>query len=807
VGRKKDCEIRVMDRGPTTELKTADVRRRRQFRARFPLAYAASYLLDGVVLALFAATGTIASWVPVAYTLAGCASAAVFYALLISGKCERSSDEFLMLPQVCVALAIMGVFLCAAPRVGFFFLGTIFIVMGFGSLQIRWRATAALWVITILTTGLILSTGSGVSVLPYSSPAERCLDWIWFGLTLGRTVLLGLIGSDWRESAHRRKEELKKVLARLHAKAIELQIVDARNAAMLSAMPDTLLRIDAQGVVLEVRVPKEARGGHYWPVQGQAFTQGYPPDAAQRLAAAVQRARQSGADQHVEYSLCQGEEPPSFFEARITMINEGEVLGLLRDITERKQAEARVARLAYFDSLTGLPNRAAFMDRLAREVRRAKRKAGRFGLLFLDLDGFKQINDTMGHNCGDQALLWTADRLRDALRPIDTVSLSPTLPTELSIARLGGDEFTLLITDVSGPEDVLSVAQRIGTVMRQPFAINGREFTLTSSIGVAVYPEDGPDAQTLLKHADTAMYHAKRLGRDNSQMYRAALTEQAVNRLELDTSLRGALGRGEFRLLYQPLIDVASGRMRAVEALIRWEHPLRGLIAPLTFIPLAEENGLISAIGQWVLQRACADLASWRHAGLPLHVAVNLSPKQLNRADLVPTVLQILAENALSPEHLELEITEGAVMENFATTVAALSAFRKHKIRIALDDFGTGYSSLSYLLQMPIDIIKVDRSFIARLSEDELGASIMQAILALAQTLGAGVTAEGVETLQQATTLQAMRCQTMQGYFFSPPVAADQIPELARRQWSTAAARTDAQPEDLLPSPAVHALR
>jgi len=515
----------------------------------------------------------------------------------------------------------------------------------------------------------------------------------------------------------------------------------------------------------------------------------------------VQRARQTGVDQHVEYSLGDGAGQMSFFEARMTMIDQGEVLGLLRDITERKQAEARVARLAYFDSLTGLPNRAAFMDRLGREVRRAKRKGGRFGLLFLDLDGFKQINDTMGHNCGDQVLLWTADRLRDALRPADALSHAGSLDgQQRSMARLGGDEFTLLITDIKGPEDVLLVAHRIGAVMRRPFEISGREFTLTSSIGVAVYPEDGPDAQTLLKHADTAMYHAKRSGRDNSQMYRAALTEQAINRLELDTSLRVALGRGEFELLYQPLIDTSCGRMRAAEALIRWQHPVRGLIAPLTFIPLAEENGLISAIGQWVLQRACADLACWQRAGLDLRVAVNLSPKQFNRPELVQTVLDTLAQAALLPEQLELEITEGAVMENFATTVAALTAFRKHGIRIALDDFGTGYSSLSYLLQMPIDVIKVDRSFIGRLSEGGLGDSIMQAILALAKTLGASVTAEGVETLTQAAALQTMSCHNMQGYFFSPPVAAQMIPELARRQWCLARLPAHA-PQEALPAP------
>ncbi len=774
-----------MHSASTKDLVSADVRRRRRFRARFPLAYAASYFLDGVILALYALAGTVPGWVPVVYSAVGCASAAAFYFLLLSGYGERGSDKFLMVPQVCVALTVMFVFLAYVPRLAYFFLGTIFIVMGFGSLQIRWRATALLWAIAVVVTGLILYTRADGSLPLYGTQAERHLAWVWFVLTLGRLVMLGLIGSGWRSRAYRGKEQLKDVLARLEARTAELQLADARNAAMLSAMPDTLLRIDEGGEVLEVRVPEEARAGRYWPVAGQRFAQGYPPDAGQRLLAAVQRARASGVDQHVEYSLSEAGAQPSFFEARFTMINAHETLGLLRDITERKEAEARVARLAYFDSLTGLPNRAAFLDRLGREVRRAKRKGGRFGLLFLDLDGFKQINDTLGHNSGDQVLLWTADRLRDALRPADAISHQGlSVELEASMARLGGDEFTLLITDVKSPEDVLAVAHRIGALMRRPFALDGREFTLTSSIGVAVYPEDGPDAHTLLKHADTAMYHAKRSGRDNSQMYRAALTEQALNRLELETSLRVALPRGEFALRYQPLIDMARARVCAVEALIRWEHPERGLIAPLTFIPLAEETGLISAIGHWVLQRACADLAAWRAQGLELRVAVNLSPKQFGRSDLVQTVLQTLAQNALAAEHLELEITEGAVMENFATTVATLNSLRRHGVRIALDDFGTGYSSLSYLLQIPIDVIKVDRSFIGRLSEGGLSDSIVGAILALAKTLGVSVTAEGVETLKQAATLKAMACQNLQGYYFSPPVPAHDVPALVQRSWT-----------------------
>jgi EAL domain-containing protein (putative c-di-GMP-specific phosphodiesterase class I) len=333
--------------------------------------------------------------------------------------------------------------------------------------------------------------------------------------------------------------------------------------------------------------------------------------------------------------------------------------------------------------------------------------------------------------------------------------------------------------------------------MHRPFEIDGRDFTLTSSIGIAVYPADGTDAQTLLKHADSAMYHAKRLGRDNSQLYSASFTRQAMDRLDLDNGLRGALGRDEFHLLYQPVVDLSSGRMISVEALVRWQHPVRGLIPPSMFIPIAEENGVISAIGQWVLEKACADLSDWQRSGLALRLAINISPRQFGRTDLVSSVLDTLHRNGLVPEQLELEITEGAVIEKFVATVAALHAFRDHGVRIAMDDFGTGYSSLSYLRQIPIDIIKIDRSFVGRLTEGGRSASIVEAILALARAFGVSVTAEGVETPEQARALIAMSCQNAQGYYFSRPVPAEQIAQLASRDWRIAELAGDA-PEQAL---------
>jgi len=333
---------------------------------------------------------------------------------------------------------------------------------------------------------------------------------------------------------------------------------------------------------------------------------------------------------------------------------------------------------------------------------------------------------------------------------------------------------------------VLAVAQRIIETMRKPFEIDGRSVTLTSSIGIAVYPADGADAQTLLKHADSAMYHAKRQGRDNSQLYSASFTQQAEDRLDLDNGLRGALARDEFHLLYQPVVDLASGRLVSVEALVRWQHPVRGLIPPSAFIPIAEENGVISAIGNWVLRQACADLAQWLRAGLDLRVAVNVSPRQFGSPELVPSVLEALRHNGLKPQQLEIEITEGAVIDNYVATLAALHAFREHGVRVALDDFGTGYSSLSYLRQIPIDIIKVDRSFIGRLVEGGQSASIVEAILALARALGLCVTAEGVETREQAAALRAMACHNAQGYYFSRPVPAGQIARLASTDWEIA---------------------
>ncbi len=454
----------------------------------------------------------------------------------------------------------------------------------------------------------------------------------------------------------------------------------------------------------------------------------------------------------------------------------------LREIA-RKEAEDKTFKLAYFDSLTGLPNRQSFLERLNREVAISGREESRFAILFMDLDGFKGINDTMGHNSGDLILQWAADRLQSGIRPYDVVSRENADETEVKLARLGGDEFTALIPNIAHPEDALIVAHRIRELMRRPFMLEGREVVLTASIGIAVYPDDGVDASSLLKHADTAMYHAKEKGRDNCQFYSSSLTQRAQHRLTLETNLRHALACNEFSLLYQPQFDMKSGRIQSFEALIRWNHPEQGIVSPMDFIPIAEENGLIIPIGEWVLRTACADAARWQQEGLGLRVAVNLSPMQFKDPGLINTVLDILSETELKPEWLELEITEGAVMEDSGTTLATLKAFSALGVQIALDDFGTGYSSMSYLKRMPLNNLKVDQSFVKGLPHDRDNQAIVGAILSMAKHLGFSVTAEGVETLEQVHALKDMDCDTLQGYYFSRPITAADIPALLSKEW------------------------
>jgi len=444
-----------------------------------------------------------------------------------------------------------------------------------------------------------------------------------------------------------------------------------------------------------------------------------------------------------------------------------------QNLLDLQAAEQKIRQLAYFDTLTGLPNRQSFLERVDREIARARLDGRNLGVLFMDLDGFKNINDTMGHRSGDLVLQLVADRLRQGLRPSDLVARPSAAQADLGFARLGGDEFTALIQDIARPEDALVIAHRIRDLIRRPFLLDKREMVVTTSIGIALYPHNGENALALLKNADTAMYHAKDRGRDNCQLYSVSLTEQAVQRMTLESNLRLALARDEFYLLYQPQFDLQQGRVLAVEALIRWQHPEQGLIPPLDFIPLAEENGLIIPIGEWVLRTACADAVRWQRDGHRVRVAVNLSPMQFRDPNLINTILETLSWTGLTPDLLELEITEGAVME--AGGIATLQALRDAGVSVAMDDFGTGYSSMGHLRDMPLNALKVDQRFVMALPGEDKDRAIVRAILSLAKSLDFSVTAEGVETLEQMQILKDMSCDALQGYYFSKPVTAADI--------------------------------
>ncbi|QOJ24514.1 MAG: EAL domain-containing protein [Gammaproteobacteria bacterium] len=572
-------------------------------------------------------------------------------------------------------------------------------------------------------------------------------------------------------------------LRRGYLNMLALKVANARNKAIFSAIPDTMFILNEKSTIIDICSHPDNTP---WLTTGaeNVLSQSLPEEIANLYQSAADRAHNHGTVELFEYPLKLAGDKTRYYENRIVAIDPQETLCLVRDITERKDSESKIFHLAYFDNLTGLPNRQSFMERLEGEIKRAKYTGNKLAVLFLDLDGFKSINDTMGHNTGDIVLQWAAERLQSSTRPSDFVSRNSTDQSEVKLARLGGDEFTVVIPNLSRTEDALILAHRIREAMRRPFHLESRDVVLTASIGIALYPDDGADAETLLKHADTAMYHAKNEGRDNCQFYNIDLTSQAEKRMHLENDLRNALQQNEFYLVYQPQLDVTEESFLSAEALIRWQHPKQGLISPVDFIPLAEENGLIIPIGEWVLRTACTEAARWHQNGQSLQVAVNLSPLQIKNPDFVRNVLDILHETGFPPDKLVLEITEGALMEHSENTLATLLALREHHIQIALDDFGTGYSSMNYLKRLPINHIKVDQSFVRGLQDNKENLAIVRAIISLSKNLGFSVTAEGIESLNQARILKYFGCETLQGYYFSEPITIQEMLALTDKQWA-----------------------
>jgi diguanylate cyclase (GGDEF)-like protein/PAS domain S-box-containing protein len=506
----------------------------------------------------------------------------------------------------------------------------------------------------------------------------------------------------------------------------------------------------------------------------RAFDYVHPGDLPEVMSAFIKGVATPGMVISLEFRFWHKDGTWRIIEAVASnMLDVPSIAGIVinsRDITARKMAEERLMHDAFHDGLTGLPNRALFRDRLGQTMRRARRRKDHlFAVLFLDLDRFKVINDSMGHMMGDDLLVAIARRLKTCTRPGDT------------IARLGGDEFTILLDDIEDEQEASLVADRIHEELSLPFNLDGQRVYVTASIGIALGADGYRKPEELLRDADTAMYRAKMLGKARHVVFDKAMHARAVAQLQLESDLWQVIERNQLVLHYQPMVELGSGRVIGLEALVRWNHPQRGLIMPAQFIPLAEETRLIAQVGRWVLKEACRQMRSWQKrlaTAFPISVSVNLSGKQLAQPDLIEQVEQVLKETGLDPEWLKLEITESVVMENAKATVAMLGRLRALGLELHIDDFGTGYSSLSYLHRFPVDRLKIDRSFVSNMSMEDKNSEIVRTIIQLARNLGMGVVAEGVQTAEQLAHLKALGCEHGQGYFFSRPLAADQVDSL-----------------------------
>lgn len=551
-----------------------------------------------------------------------------------------------------------------------------------------------------------------------------------------------------------------------------LRASERRFRAILEHTADGILTIDERGIVRSFNKAAEAIFGYSADeVIGRNVSQLMPERYRAQHDGYVARMETSashrnlGMRREVVGLRRDGEEFPVWLAVnKIPTRGEMEYVGMVSDLTERKRIQAELQYTAHHDALTTLPNRAVLKDRLDQAIRHARRAGNKVAVLMLDLDHFKRINDTLGHHVGDDLLISIALRLEASVRDVDTV------------VRMGGDEFVIVLPSVNGRDDVVPVVEKLMRILSQPISVVGHEMIITPSIGVCLCPDDGQDERALLKHADTAMYQAKAAGRGNYQFFETHMMRTNQRRLETETALRRALDRGEFSLRFQPQINIHSGQLIGCEALVRWHHPQLGDVSPALFIPMAEEMGLIGSIGDWVMTNACQQAVQMQQElGQPLHMAVNISPQQFFRNDIISSINRALAMSGFPASQLEVEITEGVLLENSKETVQLLHKIRSLGVSLAVDDFGTGYSSLSYLTRFPIDKLKIDQSFVRDITLDASDAAVASAIIAMAHSLKLAVVAEGVETLEQYEFLSQRQCDVAQGFYFGRPVTKEEF--------------------------------
>jgi diguanylate cyclase (GGDEF)-like protein/PAS domain S-box-containing protein len=614
---------------------------------------------------------------------------------------------------------------------------------------------------TVLTTGAVIEVEE---TLP--SPAGGTRHWLVLKFPLLSESGRKLLGAVAMDISERRRREATLL----------------RMAAIMESSHDAVISTTTDGIVTSWNAGAQATYGYTAEeMEGRPVSILEPLEREGEIAGVLERIL--SGESPVRYETIRLRKDASLVEVAVAVSpirdDSGEVAGvasIARDISDQKRAQELIVFQTFHDTLTGLPNRSLLMERLNLCLAKSRHSGKRLALLFLDLDLFKAINDGFGHQAGDSVFVEISRRLIECVRDDDTV------------ARIGGDEFAVLLPEISRADDAIVVARKLLEAVSVPLSLGGRRAEVTTSIGVSVYPDDGADAESLLRSADHAMARAKEKGRNNFQLSIPELTDEAVQRLTLQAGLRQAIERDELVLHYQPVLSLTTGRILSMEALVRWQHPEKGLVMPGAFIDVAEKAGMMVSLGDWVLSRAARQARKWHDAGFnELRIATNLSPSQFHERNLVANVQRTLAETGLRPEALEIEITEGVAMEDAEITVANLLALRDLNVGVSIDDFGTGYSSLSYLKRFPVTTLKIDRSFVTDVVTNSADAGIVRAVVAMAHGLKLNVIAEGVETKEQFAYLRESGCDALQGYWFSRPLAVDKVDQLLaeeRERWS-----------------------